>query len=54
MKESTPLKVSKTKKQTWTVEEVKFFLEVRLLEDYLIPFQLVIFTGMRRGEILAL
>ncbi|PGM49846.1 site-specific integrase, partial [Bacillus sp. AFS053548] len=54
VKESTPPKISKTKKQTWTVEEAKFFLEVCELENYLIPFQLAIFTGMRRGEILAL
>ncbi len=54
VKEATPPRISKTRKQTWTVDEAKFFLEVCERENYLIPFQLAIFTGMRRGEILAL
>nr|WP_268875914.1 site-specific integrase [Gottfriedia acidiceleris] len=54
VKESTPPRISKTKKQTWTVDEAKLFLEVCARDNYLIPFQLAIFTGMRRGEILAL
>ncbi|MEH6939043.1 Arm DNA-binding domain-containing protein [Bacillus sp. JJ664] len=54
VKESTPPRISKTRKQTWTVDEAKIFLEFCKRENYLIPFQLAIFTGMRRGEILAL
>ncbi|MES9685160.1 Arm DNA-binding domain-containing protein [Gottfriedia acidiceleris] len=54
VKETTPPRISKTRKLTWTVDEAKNFLGLCERENYLIPFQLAIFTGMRRGEILAL
>lgn len=53
-KDATPPSVHKKPKQIWTVEEAKAFLEVCEQEDELVPFLLAIFTGMRRGEILAL
>lgn len=53
-KDATPPSVQKRPKQIWTVEEAKAFLEVCEQENELVPFMLAIFTGMRRGEILAL
>lgn len=53
-KDSSPPSVHKKRKQIWTVEEAKAFLKVCEQENELIPFLLAIFTGMRRGEILAL
>ena len=52
--DTTPPSIKKNRKQIWSVEEAKTFLEVCEQEDYLIPFLLALFTGMRRGEILAL
>lgn len=52
--DATPPSIKKKRKQIWSVGEAKTFLEVCEQEDYLIPFLLAIFTGMRRGEILAL
>ena len=52
--DATPPTVHKQREQTWTVEEAKTFLEVCEHEGELIPFLLAIFTGMRRGELLAL
>ena len=52
--DTTPPSIKKKRKQIWSVEEAKTFLEVCEQEDYLIPFLLALFTGMRRGEILAL
>ncbi|WP_156185638.1 tyrosine-type recombinase/integrase [Bacillus sp. FJAT-27916] len=53
-RDATPPTVHKQRKQIWTVEEAKTFLEVCEQEGELIPFLLAIFTGMRRGELLAL
>ena len=53
-KDASPPSIHKKRKQIWTVEEAKTFLEVCEQENGLIPFLLAIFTGMRRGEILAL
>jgi len=53
-KDASPPSIHKTPKQIWTLEEAKTFLEVCGQENELIPFLLAIFTGMRRGEILAL
>ena len=53
-KNASPPSIYKQRKQIWTVEEAKTFLEVCEQENELIPFLLAIFTGMRRGEILAL
>lgn len=52
--DATPPSIKKKRKQIWSVEEAKTFLEVCEQVNYLIPFLLAIFTGMRRGEILAL
>jgi integrase len=53
-KDASPPSIHKKRKQIWTVEEAKAFLEVCEQENELVPFLLAIFTGMRRGEILAL
>ncbi|USK34981.1 site-specific integrase [Bacillus sp. F19] len=53
-KDASPPSIHKKRKQIWTVEEVKAFLKVCEQENALVPFLLAIFTGMRRGEILAL
>ena len=54
VKDASPPTVHKKTKQIWTVEEAKAFLEVCEQENELVPFLLAIFTGMRRGEVLAL
>src|SRR5690606_8069655 len=51
---ASPPTVHKRVNKIWTVEEAKAFLEVCEQNGELIPFLLAIFTGMRRGEILAL
>lgn len=53
-KNATPPTVHKKRNEVWTVEEAKAFLEVCQKHDEAIPFLLALFTGMRRGEILAL
>ncbi|MCM3571319.1 hypothetical protein [Neobacillus mesonae] len=53
-KDATPPSVHKKPKQIWTAEEASAFLEVCEQKNELVPFMLAIFTGMRRGEILAL
>ena len=53
-KDASPPSIHKTPKQIWSLEEAKTFLEICERENTLIPFLLAIFTGMRRGEILAL
>jgi integrase len=54
VKDASPPTVRNKTKQIWTVEEAKAFLEVCEQDNELVPFLLAIFTGMRRGEILAL
>ncbi|MDY0410137.1 Arm DNA-binding domain-containing protein [Paracerasibacillus soli] len=53
-KHASPPTVHKTIKSIWTVDEAKAFLEVCQKHNDTIPFLLALFTGMRRGEILAL
>lgn len=55
VREATPPKVAPSRaKYTWSVDECKHFVHV-CMDDYQgIAFILAIFTGMRRGEILAL
>lgn len=53
-KNATPPTVHKKRNEVWTVEEAKAFLEVCQKHGEAIPFLLALFTGMRRGEIIAL
>lgn len=53
-KDATPLSIHKKLKQVWTLDEAKGFLKVCEAENCLVLFLLALFTGMRRGEILAL
>lgn len=53
-RDASPPTVHKKVNKIWTVEEAKTFLEVCEKNKELVPFLLAIFTGMRRGEILAL
>jgi integrase len=50
----TAPKIEKKTVKTWTIEEVKMFLESLTTERYKTAFYIAIYTGMRRGEILAL
>ena len=53
-KDASPPSIHKKRKLIWTLEEAKAFLEVCEHENELVPYLLALFTGMRRGEILAL
>ncbi len=53
-KNATPPTVHKKRIRIWSVEEAKAFLEVSQKNNEAIPFLLALFTGMRKGEILAL
>lgn len=53
-KDASPPTVHKKVNKVWSVDDAKAFLETCEKNNELIPFLLAIFTGMRRGEILAL
>ncbi|MGE7662954.1 tyrosine-type recombinase/integrase [Peribacillus sp. NPDC097197] len=53
-KDAAPPSIHKKHKQVWTLDEAKGFLKVCEAENCLALFLVALFTGMRRGEILAL
>jgi integrase len=52
----TPPRIRRKEQKTWTIEEAKRFLDVAKNESntYYIVYLLALYTGLRRGELLAL